>query len=42
MKKILVMVVVAMTMVACATKQAEPQNKVAQQLLDRLDSLRQK
>ena len=25
MKKILVMVVVAMTMVACATKQAEPQ-----------------
>ena len=42
MKKILIMVVVAMAMVACTTKQAEPQKTVAQQLLERLDSLRQK
>ena len=42
MKKILLMVVVAMTVVACATKQTEPEKTVAQQLLERLDSLRQK
>ena len=42
MKKILVMVLVAMTIVACATKNAEPQKAAAQQLLERLDSLLQK
>ena len=42
MKKILVMAMVAMTMVACATKKDEPQKTAAQQLLERLDSLQQK
>ena len=42
MKKVLVMTVVAMAMIACTSKQAEHQKTVAQQLLERLDSLRQK
>ena len=42
MKKLLVIGTVAMAMVACTTKQAEPQKTVAQQLLERLDSLQKK
>ena len=42
MKKILVLALVSTTIVACATKNAEPQKAAAQQLLERLDSLRQK
>ena len=41
MKKILVLFLAAMTMIACATKKAEPQPTAAQQLLERLDSIRQ-
>ncbi len=42
MKKVLVLTAVAIAMIACTSKQAEPQKTVAQQLLERLDSLRQK
>ncbi|MBR4920212.1 MAG: beta-mannosidase [Prevotella sp.] len=42
MKKVLVLTAVAMITVACTSKQAEPQKTVAQKLLERLDSLRQK
>ena len=42
MKKIVLMVVAAMSLFACATKQSETQKTAAQQLLERLDSLCQK
>ena len=42
MKKIVLMVVAAMSLFACATKQSETQKTAAQQLLERLDSLRLK
>ena len=43
MKKLMILAVVAITMVACTTtKQAEPEKTQAQQLMERLDTLRQK
>ena len=43
MKKIMIIAIVALVMAACTTsKQAEPEKNVAQQLFERLDSLRQK
>ena len=43
MKKLMILAVVAIAMVACTTtKQAEPEKTQAQQLMERLDTLRQK
>ena len=43
MKKFFILAVVALGMAACTTtKQAEPEKNAAQQLFDRLDTLREK
>lgn len=42
MKKLLAAAIATMALAACATKQAEPEKTLAQQLYERLDTLRQK